>query len=152
LLSHLKRFFKFSRDEIPSGRQHLLLFAHSLKILGCVMFHTLSVQLQNGLCFFQTLVLPPQQHALRFACRDFTRRGDSIATFRIIDPVSNLGAPFYAGGSAVPCRQLENLQLDHLCKHRETQLRPGNPRRSVAFCDDAYGRSINLTVLLDPSP
>jgi hypothetical protein len=97
-------------------------------------------------------MLPSQQHALRFACLALHQAGGSFSTFRIIDPVSNLGASFYAGDSTVPCRQLENLQLDHLCKHKETQLRPNSPGRSDAFCNDACGHSINLTVLLDPSP
>jgi hypothetical protein len=91
-----------------------------------------------------------QQCALRFHLPEFGRRY-RVSTFRIIDLVSNLGAPFYAGGSTVPCRQLEGLQLDHLCKHKETQLRPNRPGRSV-FVDGAYGHSINLTILLDPSP
>lgn len=102
--------------------------------------------------FSRLSLLPSQQLALRFACLALHKAGDSFSTFCIIDPVSNLGASFYADGSTVPCRQLEDLQLDHLCKHKETQLRPHSPRRSVAFCDDAYGHSINLTLLLDPSP
>ncbi len=78
-------------------------------------------------------------------------RGDSFSTFRIIDPMSNLGEPSTPDGTPVPCRQLEDLQPDHLCKHEEAQLRPIIPRRSVVG-DGAYRLLINLTILFDLSP
>ena len=52
------------------------------------------------------------------------RRDDSFSTFHVIDSMDDLGAPCYAGGSTVPCRQLEDLQPDHLPLTRGSSLRP----------------------------
>ena len=124
LLSRLKRFFKLSCNEPPVGR--LLPFGSGnveTRIHSITEWRSLLPTSQSRI---------PKSAPYGFTCPNFSGRGYRVSAFRIIDPMSNLGAPYYAGGSTVPCRQLANLQLDHLCKHKETQLRPNSPRRSVA--------------------
>ena len=82
----------------------------------------------------------PQQCALRFTCSvPKPERKYEVSTFHVIDSMDDLGAPYYAGGTTVPCRQLKDLQPDHLPLTRGSSLRPVkalvNPRRSVAYYD-----------------
>ena len=76
------------------------------------MFYPISGPLQPGIRFFQPPIPARQQHALRLACPQKGRR-DRVSTFHIVDPMDELGVPS-AGGTAVPCRQLGDLQPDHI--------------------------------------
>ncbi len=77
-------------------------------------------------------LLPPQQHASRFACPALRRAGGQLFHVPHNRPNEQLRRALYAGSTSVPCKQLEDLQPDHLCKHEEAQLKPVNPGRSVA--------------------
>jgi hypothetical protein len=79
------------------------------------MSHPVSQPLQPGIRFFQHPVPARHQLALRLAC--LQRRRDWVSTFRIVDPLDDLGAPFTPGvqqfraGSyetciLTPCRKL----------------------------------------------
>jgi len=46
--------------------------------------------------------------------------------------MDDLGVPYYAGGTTVPCRQLGDLQPDPTPQTLGSGPRPVNPRRSVA--------------------
>ena len=61
--------------------------------------------------FFQHPSHARHQHALRLACPKATGQG-----YYVPDSRSNgrLRCTLYAGGSAVPCRQLGNLHPDHM--------------------------------------
>jgi hypothetical protein len=69
-------------------------------------------------------------------------RRDWVPTFHIA---------LYAGGTAVPCRQLGDLQPDHMPITQGNGLQPINPHRSVLICD-AYRHSDTFTISSAPSP
>jgi len=64
-------------------------------------------------------------------------RSDGLSTFRAIAHLGQLRCSLYAGGSSVPCRQLDGLHPGHACKHKGACLRPTASHRSVCFADAA---------------
>jgi hypothetical protein len=91
----------------PEGGRHLLSLLSSDSITFHVnrdplnvslltepgMSHPVSRPLQPGIRFFQHPNPARHQHALQLACPT-RRRRDRVPTFRTVDPVDDLGAPF----------------------------------------------------------
>ncbi len=93
LLSHLQRFYQFSRKETPVGRLH----AHSpgLKLAGFGVEPCFRPYLSAFPIAFASSNLshpPLHRHALRFACPELLQAKDGVTTFHTVDPMDDLGA------------------------------------------------------------
>src|SRR5208283_671943 len=86
------RFYQFSRNETPVGRQHAR--SPGLRLAGfgvepCSMLYPSAFPK----AFASSNLSNPslRQHALRFACLELLLARDGVTTFRIVDPVDDLG-------------------------------------------------------------
>jgi hypothetical protein len=94
LLSHLQRFYLFSRKETPVGRLHAR--SPGLKPAGFGVEPCFMPYLSAFPKAFASsnLFLPPlHRHALRFACLDLLQAKDGVTTFLTVDPMDDLGVP-----------------------------------------------------------
>jgi hypothetical protein len=132
LLSHLGRFFNFSRNGTPVGRGHALHQGRMPPIFALSHFPCSIRLITKRLLLFPTshcrssMGLPYGRLAMH--C---TWRSNDFSTFHVIAFSRQLRWNPYAGGPSISCRQLENLHPDHACKHKEACLRPDSSRRSI---------------------
>ncbi len=92
LLSHLQRFSKFSRNEIPVGRLHALSPELKLPGFGAEPCFVLYLSVFPKAFASSNLSLPPlHRRALRFACLEFLQAKDGVTTFLTVDPLDDLG-------------------------------------------------------------
>jgi hypothetical protein len=92
------------------------------------------------------------QHALRFACQDLLLAEDGVTTFRIVDPMDDLGASFTPAVLQFRAGNDQTCILTACCLHWEAAFDlKVNPLRSVNG-DDACRHSANFTISSVPSP
>ena len=60
---------------------------------------------------------PLHQHALRFACLDLLQAEDGVITFRIVDPVGELGVPCTPAVLRFRAGYLQTCILTACCSH-----------------------------------
>ena len=103
--------------------------ADAHRLLRRAMFHALSVGFPNGLCFFQPL--PPAAPTARLTVMPALRcigRRNRVNTLYIIDPMSDLGAPWTPADTIVPCKHVRDLQPDRMLLTQGSNLRPVKPQ------------------------
>ena len=94
LLSHLQRFYLFSRKETPVGRLHAR--SPGLKPAGFGVEPCFRPYLPAfPEAFASSNLSHPSlhRHALRFAYLDLLQAKDGVTTFHTVDPVNDLGVP-----------------------------------------------------------
>lgn len=62
---------------------------------------------------------PLHQHALRFACQELLQAEDGVTTFRIVDTLDDLGAPFTPAVLQFRAGSYETCILTACCMHWE---------------------------------
>ena len=102
------------------------------------MFHALSTLLPGGVCFFRPLTVAPSSACLAVGlpCIAF------MAKWRLSHVPRDylngqLRCGLDAGGSTIPCSDVNTLHPGHACKHWETCISPVNSRRVEAPSDGA---------------
>jgi len=103
--------------------------------------------------FASSCISGPHLHqcALRFHLPDYIRRRYGVSTFRIIDPMSDLGAPWTPAVLQFRASTLEICNLTAYDSHKGDVFNLLNLSRLVRL-DDACGHSNNFTISLVPSP
>lgn len=119
LRSHLQRFSELSRNETHPGCQHAFAGAVAFRFLRRAKLKALSGPLQTGLCFFQILSpAPPSTRLAVMPARISIGRCDGVDTFHIIDPMSDLGAPWTPVVQQFRAGTLETCNLTTRYSHR----------------------------------
>ena len=138
LLSHLQRFYLFSRNKTPVGRLHAHLPGRMPSGFGakscCRLYLPAFPKAFASSNFFLPLL---HRHALRLACLKLHQAENGVATFHTVDPMDDLGGISTPGVLWVPCRQLRDLHPDFHAANTGKRPRPANPRRSVLIDDAA---------------
>ena len=109
------------------------------------------IPLQDGIRFFRHLKLAPPTVCLAVHLPDYIRRRYEVPTFHIIDPMSDLGAPWTPVVLQFRAGTLETCNLTTRYSHRGIAF---ELLTSVGLSplDDAWGHSIIFTISLVPSP